>query len=334
MTHRRSLTDSAVAGWTLQHAPLLLFGTIVAIFALLSSSFLTVDNAVNILIQSSSNGIVAIGMTFVLLTAGIDLSVGSLMFLAAAIGGKMLLAEEPLPLPLACAAMLAIGAVWGGLQGLIITRFAVAPFIATLAAYFVARGTGLAITQTRAMNLPETLRGLATSRPLDVPVPVWLLAAVVILSHLVLTRTPFGRHVHAVGDDPDAARKAGIPVHRVLVASYTICGLCAVLGGIVALAQFGAVPPNFGVRREFDAIAAAVLGGTSLFGGRGSVLPGTLVGAVLIQTLYNGLNVINTDPYAYPLILGPTIFLAVLLDSLRRQRFERLARRKIRVEEL
>jgi ribose transport system permease protein len=144
-----------------------------------------------------------------------------------------------------------------------------------------------------------------------------VLLIVLVVGQWVLSRTRFGRHVLAVGHDPVAARKAGVNVNGVLVRVYLICGTCAAVGGLVALAQLGAVSPTFGREREFDAIAAAVLGGTSLFGGRGSVLPGVLVGAVTIQAVFNGLNLLNADPYAYPVITGGVVFLAILADSVR-----------------
>jgi ribose transport system permease protein len=169
------------------------------------------------------------------------------------------------------------------------------------------------------MNLPDELQRLATARPGGVPLPVLLMVAVLVLGHLLLTRTAFGRQVLAVGHDAAAARKAGIDVGRVLRRVYTLSGVCAAVGGLVALVQLGAVSPTFGRERELDAIAAAVLGGTSLAGGRGNVLPGALLGAVTIQTVYNGLNLVNADPYSYPLITSSIIFLAVLLDSLRKR---------------
>jgi len=149
----------------------------------------------------------------------------------------------------------------------------------------------------------------------------------------VLTRTPFGRQIYAVGNDADGARKAGINVTRILFAVYVICGVCAALSGLVSLTQTGAVSPSFGQQKEFTAIAAAVLGGTSLFGGRGSVFPGTVLGAVLIQTVENGLVILNADPYLYPLVTSGIIFAAVLLDSVRARLLEKLNRRRVRPPE-
>jgi len=206
---------------------------------------------------------------------------------------------------------------------------AIMAFVVTLATRYFGRGLGLRITETRAMNLPESFYELGAARLLGVPVPVLIFAGVVLLAHLALTRTPFGRQVYAVGTDVEAARKAGINTGAVRFSVYAICGLCAAAAGIVALSQAPAVSPSFGNNREFMAIAAAVLGGTSLFGGRGAVFPGTVLGAVLIQTIENGLNVLNVNPYLYPLITSGVIFVAVLLDAIRSRVLAQANRRRI-----
>lgn len=184
------------------------------------------------------------------------------------------------------------------------------------------------------MNMPDVVTRLGAATVAGVPAPVLVFAAVCVLAHVTLTRTPFGRQLYAVGSDPEAARKAGIDVGRRLVAVYVIAGVCAALAGVVALTQTGAVSPSFGQQRELAAIAAAVLGGTSLFGGRGHVLPGTVLGAVLIQAVENGLVILNADPYIYPLVTSGIIFLAVLLDSTRTRLLAALTRRHIRVGEV
>lgn len=322
-TPRRNLLHLALV-----YSPVVLYLAVVAAFTAMSAKFLSAENFVNILVQSSPVAIAAIGLTFVLLTAGIDLSVGSVMFLGGAIAGTLVV-KAGCPVPLAMAAMIAAGLACGLANGLFITRLRMAPFIVTLAMLFIARGAGLWITETRAINLPDTFRQLATVRLAGVPTPVWLLAAVLVPANLLLTRTPLGRQIYAVGHDAKAAEKAGVRVGRLLVCVYAISGICAAVGGAVALAQLAAVSPNLGQGRELDAIAAAVLGGTSLFGGRGNVF-GSVLGAVLIETVRNGLNIINADPYLYPVITGTIIFLAVLLDSVRHERLARMLRRPIR----
>ncbi len=300
-------------------APLMLFAAVLLFFGLQSAKFLEPSNLVNIVAQASSTGIVAVGMTFVLLTAGVDLSVGAIMFVVAAVAGKMLLAGAGLPFTLL--AIVVIGLAFGAVNAFFITRARVAAFIVTLSTLFIGRGLGLWITDTRAMNLPDSFLQLGSTQFLRVPFPAWLFAGVLIVAHLVLTRTPFGRQIFAVGHDVRTARKAGIRTERILAAVYLISGLCAAGAAVVTLGQLGAVSPKFGQQKEFAAIAAAVLGGTSLFGGRGNVLPGTLLGALLIQAIENGLVITNADPYLYPMITSAVIFVSVWLESLRNRVF-------------
>ena len=313
----------------LRQAPVMLFVLVFAIFGSLSDRFLDGQNLVNILIQSSSIAVAAVGMTFVLLTAGVDLSVGSVMFLAVAVAGKMIFGEQPIWFALCMA--LSVGVIVGIINGILVTRFKLIAFIATLGMLFVVRGFGLWLTNTRAMNMPASVTELGASKWVGIPMPVLLMAGVALTAHLFLSRTVWGRQIHAIGSDAQAARKAGVRVDSLSFLVYVICGFCAALSGWIALTQTGAVSPSFGQQREFSAIAAAVLGGTSLFGGRGNVLPGAVFGAVLFQTVENGLVIINADPYLYPMILGAIIFIAVLLDTSRARLVERWNRRQIRV---
>jgi ribose/xylose/arabinose/galactoside ABC-type transport system permease subunit len=296
-----------------------LLAAMAALFSVLSPVFLQPNNLVNILVQSASLGVVATGMAFVLLTAGIDLSVGSAMFVSAALAGKLVVAGWGLGA--AFVVVVGVGLAWGLANGLVATRLGVKPFVVTLATLYVGRGFGLWLTQTRALNLPDSLLLVGSARVLGIPLPVAVLGVVLVGGHVVLERTPFGRHLYAVGADAEVARRAGVPVRRTLLGAYAVAGLLAALGGAVAVAQLGAVSPTFGRDREFAAIAAAVLGGVSLFGGKGRVLPGVLLGTLLLQTVENGLVIVNADPYLYPMVLASVIFVAVLLDSLQaRQR--------------
>jgi len=255
----------------LAYAPtLLLYLVVVATFAALAPKFFTLQNSLNVLVQSSAVAVAAIGMTFVLLTAGIDLSVGSVMFLCGTVAGSLVVrADWPGTLRVAAVmpVMLLTGLLCGLVNGLLITRLRMAPFIVTLAMLFVARGLGLWITETRAINLPESFLQLAAARIAGVPSPIVILAVVLLVAQLILWQTPFGRQVYAVGNDPTVARKAGVHVERILLRVYMVSGACAAVGGMITLAQLAAVSPNLGQGRELDVIAAAVLGGTSLFGG-------------------------------------------------------------------
>ncbi len=321
----------AIALRLLDFAPAALFVVVLLVFGAQSDKFLTRDNFTQILIQASSTAVVGVGMTFVLLTAGVDLSVGAIMFVGAGIAGKMALGGQPLPLCLAV--MLGVGLVGGAVNALLVTRLRLVAFIATLAMLYIGRGTGRWITQTRAINLPDSFLALGSAKWLGVPLPLWIAGAVILIAHLVLSNTPFGRQLYALGNNAEAAKKAGLRTSRLLAATYIICGLCAGIGGILALSQLGAVSPKFGELYEFDAITAAVLGGTSLFGGRGKVFPGTVLGAVLLKSIFNGLVIVQADPYLYPLITSAIIFVAVLLDSVRSDLIARLSRRMIRVEQ-
>lgn len=311
----------------LELAPLGLFALVLLVFGLMSERFLTADNITQILIQSTATAVVATGMTFVLLTAGVDLSVGAIMFVGAGLAGKLALAGHAWPL--CVLVMIGVGLAGGALNAFLVTRLGLVAFIATLATLYIGRGTGRWITQTRAMNLPDSFLALGSAKWLAIPLPLWFAGGVVLLAQLVLSRTPFGRQLYALGNNAEAARKAGLNTSRLLAAAYVICGLCAALGGILALAQLGAVSPKFGEFYEFDAITAAVLGGTSLFGGRGRVFPGAVLGAVLLKTIFNGLVIVQADPYLYPLITSAIIFVAVLLDSQRTEFLSRLSRRRI-----
>lgn len=311
-------------------APLVLFGGVFVVFGSLSPKFLELQNLCNILLQSSSMAIVATGMTFVLLAAGVDLSVGSVMFAAVAVAGKMIF--HGAPLWLAFLAAMGVGVAAGAVNAGFIIGLRIVAFIVTLAMLFIGRGFGLWLTSTRAMNMPEAVTRLGAARLGGVPVPVIIFAWTCLAAHLVLTGTPFGRQVYAVGQDAEAARKAGLNVAGILFAVYVIAGFCAALSGLVSLTQTGAVSPSFGQQRELNAIAAAVLGGVSLFGGRGSVLPGAVLGAVLIQTVENGLVILNANPYSYPLVTSAIVFVAVATDSLRSNLVARMNRRRIHVD--
>jgi ribose transport system permease protein len=312
----------------LQNTPALLFLLLIVGFGLMSPRFLTPTNFVNIVIQAAHIGIIAIGMTFVLLVGGIDLSVGANMYLVAAVLGLFL---KDLPLVVSFPVVVLLGVLFGVVNAWFITRLRVAAFITTLATMFVGRGIALYFSGNKMVGFSPAVLSLGRAAYLGVPSAIWAFALVFGLAYVTLSQTTFGRQVYAVGADPDAAAKAGINVRRILVAVYCICGACAALGGLVSLSQVAVASSTFGFQKEFPVIAAAVLGGTSLFGGRGGVL-GTVFGAVLIQTVENGLVMANADPYLYPLIISVIIFIAVLVDSTRTGILERLERRQIRVE--
>jgi ribose transport system permease protein len=199
-----------------------------------------------------------------------------------------------------------------------VTRLRIVAFIATLGTLYIGRGFATWLTDTKAMNVPDTtFPALVFEKWAGAPAPIVLLAVATAAAQITLSATPFGRKLYAVGHSVEMARKAGVKTRRVIAGAYILCGLCASLGAVLTLGQLGTVSPKFGEYREFSAISAAVLGGTSLFGGRGRVIPGTVLGALLIQSIENGLVLLQADVYLYPLITSGIIFTAVLVDTLR-----------------
>jgi ribose transport system permease protein len=321
--HARRLTR------LLQLLPAIFFTVIVAAFSVLSDRFLSLQNFTNILLQAAHLAVMAVGMTFVLLVAGVDLSVGATMYIAAVSLGLYLAA---FPAWLCLLVAIAVGVAFGAVNAFFVVKLRVAPFIVTLATLFVGRGVGLYLSDTRMVLAGSSVSNFAHESLLGVPSPVFVAAASLAVAFVLLRLTPFGRYVYAIGGDREGARKAGINVEKVTFAVYCLCGAFAAVGGFISLSQAAAAPSTFGERKEFLVIAAAVLGGTSLFGGHGGLI-GPVFGAILIQTVQNGLVMIDADPYIYPLITAAIIFIAVLVDSLRAAAIARLERRRIRTEE-
>jgi ribose/xylose/arabinose/galactoside ABC-type transport system permease subunit len=291
-----------------------------AVFAAFAPHFFTADNLLNVSLQASITAIIAAGMTFVILTAGIDLSVGSVVALAGIVATATLKLGLPpaVGLPLAILAALAFGALSGGIAGTLVARFSVAPFIVTLALMTVWRGVAFLVTEGRPVwDLPASFGVLGGARPLGVPFPTLVMVAVFATAHVALTATRFGRHVVAVGGNPEAARLAGIRTRRVVASVYVLCGTLAAGSGVLLASRMNSGQPNAGLMYELDVIAAVVVGGTSLSGGRGSIA-GTLLGAMLIAVLRNGLNLLDVNSYVQQVVVGVVILLAVLFDPIRR----------------
>jgi ribose/xylose/arabinose/galactoside ABC-type transport system permease subunit len=280
------------------------------ILALVTDSFLTEANLLNVLRQNAFTAILAAGMSFAILTAGIDLSVGSVVALAGVICADVLARGHGLAAGIG--AGLLVGVAVGGVNGLVVTRLSIPPFVATLAMMLIARGAAYKYTNARTISgLPASFAAL--SRGL---MPVAIMAAVFALAWLLLMRTPFGRHVYAVGGNSEAAWLAGIRVDRLLLEVYVLCGACAGLAGVLVTSRLNAGYPRAGELYELDAITAVVVGGTSLFGGRGSIW-GTLAGAFFIGILNNGLNLFNVETYDQMLVKGVVLLAAASLDRWR-----------------
>jgi erythritol transport system permease protein len=306
-------------------------------FSLLSPEFLTAGNLTILVKHVAINAILAIGMTFVIVSGGIDLSVGSIVGLCGMVAGGLLsrgLVLAPLGVVvyphtwLVVAVALVAGMALGAINGYLVARLGVAPFIATLGLLYAARGAALLLSDGATFsNLgghPELgntgLPFIGAGTVLGVPVPIWLMAALAAAATFVATRTPFGRQVYAVGGNARAALLAGVPVSRVRMRVYVISGLCSALVGLIIAAQLGAAHPATGETFELNAIAAVVLGGTSLMGGRGTI-PGTLIGAFVIGVLADGLVLLGVSAFWQMVIKGIVIVLAVILDQFQKGRY-------------
>ncbi|MBI3788341.1 MAG: ribose ABC transporter permease [Ignavibacteriales bacterium] len=293
----------------------------VLLFSLLSPYFFTADNLLNVSLQISITAIIAAGMTFVILTSGIDLSVGSVVAFVGVVGTSLLKVDLPLPLAFTLAILvgLLLGLFSGAVAGYFITKFSITPFIVTLALMTIWRGAAFMYTEGRPVwELPDTFNFLGSGRIVGIPVPTIIMVIVYVIAYVVLNRMRFGRYVYAVGGNIEAARLAGVKTHRVLIQVYMICGALSALSGLLLASRMSSGQPNSGLGYELDVIAATVVGGTSLSGGRGSVT-GTFIGSVLIGVLRNGLNLMNVGSYVQQVVVGAVILLAVMLDQWRRK---------------
>jgi len=294
-----------------------LLGLVVALWAL-TPHFLTVSNLLNIAEQATIIAIVAVGMTFVIITAGIDLSVGSVLAFAGVVMASAL--HQGVPLPVALLGGLGIGLLCGLVNGLLITIGRLPPFIATLGMMSVARGTALMFTEGRPVSgFSEAFRSLATGEVLYIPTPVIIMIAVYAVAHLVLKRTKLGRYTYAIGGNEEAALLSGINVKLYKTMVYGLAGMLAGLAAILLTARLNSAQPIAGMNYELDAIAATVIGGTSLLGGEGTVL-GTLIGALIMAVLRNGLNLLGVSSFIQQIVIGSVIIVAVLIDMALKRR--------------
>ena len=293
----------------------LFFALLIAVFALLSPTFLTFGNIVGILLQSTSIGIAVVGMTFVILTAGIDLSAGTTIFFSATICGHLIGNGSGLVTVIPAAIL--CGAVMGAINGVAIARFKVTPFIATLATMTFGRGLTLTFSQAKAQYLSGEIQNmLMNSNMAGIPTIVLCMLLVFVVGDVVLRWTPFGRWIYAIGHNDAAAEKIGLSVVRIKFTAYLIAGITAGIAGLISSVRVGAVMPSLGMGQEFVIISCAVLGGVSLFGGKGHALPGALVGVLIISCIENGLVLINANPYLYTVVRGVVIYLSVMIDSI------------------
>ena len=301
---------------------LILLGMLIAM-TFLSPAFLTPRNLLNIVRQISVMGLIAIGVTMVIITGGIDLSSGSVLALAAVVATSLAQRLDwaeikfpglDVPVFVPIVAALGVGAVCGLVNGSLIARFKIPPFIATLGMMTVARGFALIYSERPVSGLKESYTYIGQGEPFGIPVPILILALVAIAAHILLNNTRFGRHIYALGGNEQAARISGINISRVKIGVYTIAGLLAGLSGLVLSSRIGSGQPGLGLGYELDAIASAVIGGTSLSGGIGTIW-GTIVGALIIGVLNNGLDLLNVSAYWQTIVKGSIIVIAVIIDE-------------------
>ncbi|MGL4433114.1 MAG: ribose ABC transporter permease [Plesiomonas shigelloides] len=303
--------------WLLEQKSLIALLVLIAVVSFLNPNFFMLDNLLNILRQTSVNAIIAVGMTLVILTAGIDLSVGSVLALCGAVAATMVGLE--LPIYVVIPAALALGAALGGISGVIIAKGKVQAFIATLVTMTLLRGATLVYTDGRPVSTgfsdaADSFAWLGTGYLFGIPVPIWLMALVFIAAWYMLNHTRMGRYIYALGGNEAATRLSGINVDRVKIAVYALCGLLAALAGLIVTSRLSSAQPTAGTGYELDAIAAVVLGGTSLAGGKGRIM-GTLIGALIIGFLNNALNLLDVSSYYQMIAKAVVILLAVLVDN-------------------
>ena len=300
--------------WLSRYGIALAFLALGSALALLTPRFLTAANLLNVLRQISVNALLAFGMTVVILGAGIDLSVGSVLAFSGALAAG--LSTAGWPAGLAMAAALLLGGIMGLFNGVFVAYARIAPFIVTLGGLTIFRGATLVYTDGRPITgLPGGFDALGNGVALGVPVPVWVMLAFLGLTHFLLRFTALGRAVYAVGGNEEAARLTGIPVAGTKLFAYAYSGLASALGALVLTGRLNSAQPTAGSGYELDAIAAVVVGGTSLFGGRGGVL-GTFVGALIIGVLNNGMNLLDVSAFYQQIVKGGVILAALLIDRL------------------
>lgn len=293
---------------------------LMAVITIINSNFLTANNLLNLLLQVTSNALIAFGMTFVILTGGIDLSVGSILALSSALTAGLL--GSGMPVTLAILISLILGCILGMMNGLLISYGKLAPFIVTLATMTIFRGATLVYTNgnpiTKGLSDTFLFQFLGQGYIVGIPFPVIIMFIVFIVLYVLLHKTAFGKSVYAIGGNEKAAYISGVKLNKVKIIIYSISGMMASISGLIITSRLSSAQPTAGASYEMDAIAAVVLGGTSLSGGKGRIL-GTLIGALIIGVLNNGLNIIGVSAFWQQVVKGVVILIAVLIDRLDRK---------------
>ena len=288
---------------------------LMAVITIINSNFLTANNLLNLLLQVTSNALIAFGMTFVIRTGGIDLSVGSILALSSALTAGLL--GSGMPVTLAILISLILGCILGMMNGLLISYGKLAPFIVTLATMTIFRGATLVYTNgnpiTKGLSDTFLFQFLGQGYIVGIPFPVIIMFIVFIVLYVLLHKTAFGKSVYAIGGNEKAAYISGVKLNKVKIIIYSISGIMASISGLIITSRLSSAQPTAGASYEMDAIAAVVLGGTSLSGGKGRIL-GTLIGALIIGVLNNGLNIIGVSAFWQQVVKGVVILIAVLID--------------------
>lgn len=288
---------------------------LMAVITIINSNFLTANNLLNLLLQVTSNALIAFGMTFVILTGGIDLSVGSILALSSALTAGLL--GSGMTVALAILISLILGCILGMMNGLLISYGKLAPFIVTLATMTIFRGATLVYTNgnpiTKGLSDTFLFQFLGQGYIVGIPFPVIIMFIVFIVLYVLLHKTAFGKSVYAIGGNEKAAYISGVKLNKVKIIIYSISGMMASISGLIITSRLSSAQPTAGASYEMDAIAAVVLGGTSLSGGKGRIL-GTLIGALIIGVLNNGLNIIGVSAFWQQVVKGVVILIAVLID--------------------
>lgn len=295
------------------------------VLSFLTDRFFTAENGLNVLRQVAVNACIATGMTLIVLTAGIDLSVGSALALCGAVtagifknGLEFASADLYIGFTVLGAILsgLLLGALLGWFNGFTVTKFNVPPFVATLAMLTIARGFTMLYTKGHPIsNLGKDFAFIGAGSFIGIPIPVWIAVVVVLIAVFITQKTKLGRYIYAIGGNEQAAKLSGINIKKVKMTVYAMAGALAALGGIIVTARLDSAQPNAGISYELDAIAAVVIGGTSLSGGKGSVW-GTVMGAIIIGVLNNGLVLLNVSPFWQQVVKGGVILLAVIIDKI------------------
>jgi ribose/xylose/arabinose/galactoside ABC-type transport system permease subunit len=297
-------------GFTIVLVALILFYTLAA------PSFRTLANLNNLLHAAAPMMVIASGLALVVFTGKLDISVGSVAFLTTSIGTILMVRNGVDPIT-TFVILLVLGALFGMINGLLVVILRISPLIATLGTMIMLRGIGLELTKSTNISLPEEIRRLGNAKIGDVFVDIIIAFVIMAIIHIVVTRMPFGRWLIAIGNDQETAARLGIRVNLVTFMSFVLSSLLATIGGMMTLIQVGTSSPSIGSGLEFTAVSVVVIGGISLFGGEGSILPGALRGVLILEIIRNGLNHLGADPYAYRFVNGAIIFVAMYGDSLR-----------------